>query len=37
MKKTLKSGDGIHTPLDGETVHSKDSFAFWYDCIFIVI
>ncbi|XP_025797658.1 peptidyl-prolyl cis-trans isomerase FKBP62-like isoform X2 [Panicum hallii] len=23
MKKTLKSGDGIHTPLDGETVHIR--------------
>jgi len=28
MKKTLKSGDGIRTPHDGETVHSKDSFAY---------
>lgn len=28
MKKTLKCGDGIRTPSDGETVHSKDSFTF---------
>ena len=28
MKKTLKSGDGLRTPHDGETVHSKNSFAF---------
>lgn len=27
MKKTLKCGDDIRTPHDGETVHSKDSFA----------
>jgi len=28
LKKTLWSGGGIRTPHDGETVHSKNSFAF---------
>ena len=28
LKKTLWSGGGIRNPHDGETVHSKNSFAF---------